>query len=482
MSRSYKAISYGNNVDESLFGNPARTRRSALPTNSVVVSAKDINAMKQRSILRSSADEMRERAMREAALEEKQKISRMRKEKMLQMEIDAKNKAKKSDIELANIEREKAIRELAENQIDENLDMVKMLNSLGARAAAFTIRDQQLADRAARASVEGDYDKRMDLIMEIDRLKELSERERIEEDKRNKRIQDREVIVSQIAANEKRKLLEEEARERENQQMLALMRKYEEEDKVAAERRAVEVARSKAEIVQANAESIRRKEMAKMSELEEMEALRMYQLKKDAELAAREKYEEELANEKREQQRKLLAQQEKSQNKQAEIDELRARRYAEERERKARNDEKNRAERRRQQMSDLSAARRQQAEGKRSIMAREALMQQQEYEDAIRYSVKVQEREAAEAEAKQRASDMHRTKLQAQIDGAAEARKLGSNDKFDEGQKLKDEFAAERAKLGAIRDKMVDDLLKKGVNPKYLSEMKMCDIQKLQMR
>jgi hypothetical protein len=90
------------------------------------------------------------------------------------------DQAKKSDIELANMEREKAIRELAENQIDENLDMVKMLNSLGARAAAFTIRDQQLADRERRASVEGDYDKRMDLIMEIDRLKDLAERERIE--------------------------------------------------------------------------------------------------------------------------------------------------------------------------------------------------------------------------------------------------------------------------------------------------------------
>jgi len=57
-------------------------------------------------------------------------------------------------------------------------------------------------------------------------------------------------------------------------------------------------------------------------------------------MAAREKYEEDIANEKREQQKRLLAQQEKSQNKQSEIDELRARRYAEERERKARNDEK----------------------------------------------------------------------------------------------------------------------------------------------
>ncbi len=64
------------------------------------------------------------------------------------------------------------------------------------------------------------------------------------------------------------------------------------------------------------------------------------QAKKDAEIAAREKYEEDLAHQKRETQKKLLAQQEKSQNKQVEIDELRARRYAEERERKARNDEK----------------------------------------------------------------------------------------------------------------------------------------------
>jgi hypothetical protein len=68
--------------------------------------------------------------------------------------------------------------------------------------------------------------------------------------------------------------------------------------------------------------------------------IHILQTKKDADLAAREKYEDDLANEKRETQAKLLAQQEKSQNKQSEIDELRARRYAEDRERKARNEEK----------------------------------------------------------------------------------------------------------------------------------------------
>merc|ERR1711998_291804 len=137
---------------------------------------------------------------------------------------------------------------------------------------------------------------------------------------------------------------------------------------------------------------------------------------------------------------------------------------------------------RRHQMKELTLARQQQADGKKSIMAREAVMQQQEYEDAIRYSVKVQQREAKEAAEKQRKAELHRIKLQAQIDQRASSRSVGQLEKYEEGQKLKDEFSAERAKLGAIRDKMVDDLLKKGVNPKYLSEMKSCDIEKIQMR
>ena len=73
-------------------------------------------------------------------------------------------------------------------------------------------------------------------------------------------------------------------------------------------------------------------------------------------------------------------------------------------------------------------------------------------------------------------------KLQAQIDEREIIRKKNQSLKFEEGRRLKEEFASERAKLEAIRDCMVEDMLKKGINPKYLSEMKMCDIQKMQMR
>jgi hypothetical protein len=40
----------------------------------------------------------------------------------------------------------------------------------------------------------------------------------------------------------------------------------------------------------------------------------------------------------------------------------------------------------------------------------------------------------------------------------------------------------EEAKLKVIRDKMVDDLVAQGVNPKYLTEMKAVDIGKILKR
>ena len=73
-------------------------------------------------------------------------------------------------------------------------------------------------------------------------------------------------------------MMEEEARELENQQMVALMKKYEDEDRAKAERRKIDVARSKVEIMEANAVSIRRKDDAKKAEVAEMEYLMMYQV------------------------------------------------------------------------------------------------------------------------------------------------------------------------------------------------------------
>lgn len=133
-------------------------------------------------------------------------------------------------------------------------------------------------------------------------------------------------------------------------------------------------------------------------------------------------------------------------------------------------------------MAEMAVARTQQAAQRKAMMAREAVMQQQEYEEAVRHAMVEMERESKESSSKTEAAKIHREALQAQINAAEDYRKRHMNDKFEEGRRLKQEFASERAKLETIRDKMVSDMQLKGVNPKYLTEMKSADIQKMQMR
>ena len=234
--------------------------------------------------------------MREEAAAEKEKISRARKARMMQLEDDAKKKTKKSDSEEISEARKKLIRKQAQEKIDQANDLVKLLNTYSQRAMAFTIRDQQMADKKRRDALEGDYEKRMDIAMEIDRLKELSEREKEENSKLAKRIGDRHVIIDQIEARKKLKILQEEAREQENKQMLQTIKKYEEEDRSAAAKKARHIATSKVEVIKANKEAIESKRMHNEREKEEVEVILAYQAKQDEKMTIREDEEAEKKN------------------------------------------------------------------------------------------------------------------------------------------------------------------------------------------
>merc|ERR1711871_1842914 len=121
-------------------------------------------------------------------------------------------------------------------------------------------------------------------------------------------------------------------------------------------------------------------------------------------------------------------------------------------------------------------------EFKIKMKAREAEMQALEYEDAVTYAVKDMRRDQEAYDAQKKKTEMNRDLLKTQIEERGIAARKAKGRKAEEGKKFKYEFATERAKLEAIRDKVVHDMEKGGTNPKYLSEMKMADIHKIQMR
>jgi hypothetical protein len=335
---------------------------------------------------------------------------------MIELEHLAKKNAKKSDEELAKAARDQTIRQMAEEKLIDETDLVKMLSTLGARAAAFTIRDRQIEEKKKREEIEREFDRRMDMMMEVDRIKDLQRRSEEEDHKREKRYEDRKVIIDQIEDRQRMKLLSAESREQENIAMRGLIQKYAEDDKRLAARRRLEVERSRLEVVAANEKAIAKKQEMKAQEDEELQEILRYQRQRDAELARRE--EEELRKEhaKKEQQARLLASQEKSQNKQAELDELRARRAAEQRERKIREQEREMAIKKKEGLKDLTVARVKQAEDKKARMDREKELDEMELSQGRRHAMAVAEREEREARERQNRAQDHREQIQKQIE------------------------------------------------------------------
>lgn len=386
-----------------------------LSPNDTVLSEYELMKITQGSIIKTEAQYQAEK---ERALEEKaakaQKAGE-RKLRMKELEKHALLAAKKSDSEIAEESKAATLRALAQEKMDKNSDVVKLLTSMSARAIAFSVRDKQLGEKEDREKVDEEIDRRLDILMEIDRLKDLHRRESEEVEKKIKRAKDREVITEQIEGRQRMRILQLEAREQENQQMRNLMKKYEEEDAHMAAIHQTEVEKSRAEVAIANDDAIRRKREVKEANKKEMEDILIYQALKDAELAKREADEAEIERAKKERQAKLLAQQERAQNNAGKLDEMRARRAAEERERKARAAEREKAQKQAAEIKELLASRAKQAADKKILASREKIYEEEEMRNSLRYMQSMAEREAEEARIKHEKSMNLRERLFSQI-------------------------------------------------------------------
>lgn len=490
ISPRYQKISSNSNVDESLFGNKKASDTSDIgssrrivsgPLNSqaIIISKDELDRLKIAGTLKSEAQLQQEKEERERIKAEKEKKSRERKARMIELEALAKKNAKKSDIQLAEEAKAQAFREMADQKVVDETDVVKLLSTLGQRAATFTLREAQIQEKHNREEKEHQFERRMDMIMEVDRIKDLQRREEEENEKRQKRLADRQVITDQIEERQRMKIMQAEMREQENQNMLQTLKKYQNDDIIAAARRQKAVELSRLEVLRANEDSIRRKQELKQREVQEMEEILLYQQRRDRELAKREEDEANAAQQKKELQAKLLATQERSQGNKSEVDELRARRAAEHKEREFRAKEKLLAQKKADELEDLNFARRKQAADRKAredaLLAEE---QEQLYHAAV-YSKKMSDREAHEAAVKAEKAKEHREGIMDQISKREDHQKRTKAAKFEEGAGSREKFIHDLSKLETIREKMVGDLESQGVNPRYLSEMRAVDIKKI---
>ena len=177
-------------------------------------------------------------------------------------------------------EQNNKIRERAHKIFEENLDEVKEMNKLVLYAKVANIRDKQIETQKKIKALEKKRNEKLNILSEIERLKDLRKRE-IEEEKRAlKKKEGGEIIKEQIKYNEKKKELEKEMIKKEYEDNLLLQKRIEEEnDKKIMKTKKMGEKLIK-DILEANKNFIENKKLKKLKEIEEDNKLLEYNKKK----------------------------------------------------------------------------------------------------------------------------------------------------------------------------------------------------------
>ena len=352
---------------------------------------------------------------------------------------------------------------------------MKLLKTCKERAMTFAIRDQQLKDKAEREKKEQDYEQRMVLAMEIDRLREIEARE-VEEACRVKKMVDaRKIIEHQIQTRQQERILSEEAKEAENREMLERIAAYQAQDEDKARARRDIAMKMQMDIIRANEEDIALKRERSLNEKRENEVLLAYRLEQDAKMRQRE---EAAAEAERQRCLEFKIQQERLVDRRSEIDELRERRAFEERERRFRQKQLLDAQKKKHDKDLLDLAMLHQREEKTKLKLVEMEQKREEYESAFEHSRAMAEREREEAEETRKKNELMTFNLQQQIEQKRAHQNALHKDKYVEGALIKQQFAEEREHLEAVRNKFINDMKEKNIDERYYSEMKALDIGK----
>ena len=141
--------------------------------------------------------------------------AKARKAKMQQMDATRAAKVKPSDFQVAEKNKAETLLSKARKKLDEDMDDVKHMNQMVLYSKVVTIRDKQLEENKKLEQEWIEEQKKLDLLMEIERLKGLKEEEEREKRKQQARINGAQVIIDQIQERTIERMKEQEIRDKE---------------------------------------------------------------------------------------------------------------------------------------------------------------------------------------------------------------------------------------------------------------------------
>ena len=219
-------------------------------------------------------------------------------------------------------------------------DAVQAMDKMCLNAKVYTVRDIQRKERKILDEIYKKKEAKLDLMQEMERLKEMKRVEDMENELKKMRQAGNKVVLQQIEDNKLARIKQKELEEKERIELLKRIEEENEKEKQKSILKAKENEKKLQESLEANRQAILLRQKKKMEEREEDLKREKYNKEKIERKEKLFQEKKQLEKEKELELQKLREKQEKAQDKRAELDAIRAKRAMEENEIKERMKEK----------------------------------------------------------------------------------------------------------------------------------------------
>jgi len=352
--------------------------------------------------------------------------------------------------------------------VDKNDDAIKDLNILCKYAKIATIRDKQLDERKKMENMYKKKEERLDLMMELERLKEIKFKEEKEKEIKKLNEERKLIIIDQILDNERVRIKKQEMIEKEKIQMkLQLEKLAEEEKKRILKEKQLKENRIK-ECLAADKFAILLKQKKKIEEKEEELKDFKYNIEKARKEEEYLKEKRRIAIEKEKEIQALREKQKRAQDKQAEMDAIRAQRAYEEAERKAKQKEKEDELIKQRKIRECIEENEKHKKIKEKKMCEEICKEKEVYEMLRREREKEIEEEKERERKKIKLLMENGEFVKNQIQEKEEKNSHIWKEKFEEGRKIKQMNDAYYNSIEMIKRQKIAELKALNIKDKYI--------------
>ena len=440
-------------------------------SDAVVLTKKEYDRMKQFSKIITPEEERERQKLNNEQKQVRMAAAQARKKRMQLRDNERASKLPPTEYQKESKKKKEGLLQNAQDALDEEKDDVKHMNQMCLYSKCVTIRDKQLEEQKRLEAEYRDEERRLDLMMEIERLKNLKHQEELEEKRKAARKQGAFVIIDQIKERELERIKEQEVREKEKQLIVEQINALKEEEKKQIIEKKEIAHKLMLEVEEANRSAISGKEKKKEEERQlEAEIVEYNRLKaqREEEIELDKKKAQE---EKEKEVQRLRDLQEKVSDRQAEIDALRAKRAFEESERAAREKEKKEREHKLKVQREMEAARQSQFSEKERRMAEIAKQERDEYLRIIQTQKEEEMKDTEIDNEKKNILRDHANQIRSQITQNEEVKKQERLDYLEEGRKIRKQLDDEKERLLRIKEKKLNDLAHLGIPDKYKTEL-----------